>query len=233
MSAALLVEYYTDLPERLPGEKLPEWRGRLHKGQEAYKKKVLGRYTEGTLTRLLDSGDVRARRAALLALSLIGSMAANETCAARLHDEDAEVRRMAADTLWALWFHAGSAEHNHELQRVLRVRDREKAVGHLDKLLGKAPEFAEAYNQRAILRFSLKQYDRSVADCERALELNPFHFGAQAGMGQCFLQLRKPKAALKAFRNALRINPNLDSIAETVKALESTLGEEGRKDDKK
>ncbi len=45
--------------------------------------------------------------------------------------------------------------------------------------------------------------------------------------------MRKHRAALKAFRNALRINPYMDGVAETIRALENALGEEGRRDDKK
>ena len=54
-----------------------------------------------------------------------------------------------------------------------------------------------------------------------------------AGMAQSYMQMRKHKAALKAFRTALRLNPNLAGVAETIRALENALGEEGRKDDKK
>jgi hypothetical protein len=47
--------------------------------------------------------------------------------------------------------------------------------------------------------------------------------------------MRKHKAALKAFRAALKIHPHLDGVAATVRALENALGEEGqgRRDDKK
>ena len=55
----------------------------------------------------------------------------------------------------------------------------------------------------------MKQFERSIADCEKTLQLNPYHFGAMAGMAQSYMQMRKHKAALKAFRTALRINPNL------------------------
>ena len=74
----------------------------------------------------------------------------------------------------------------------------------------------------------LEHFDRSVADCQAALRLNRHHFGAQAGLGQCYLRLRRHRAALRAFRVALRINPRLDGIAETVRVLENALGEEGR-----
>ena len=112
------------------------------------------------------------------------------------------------------------------------LRDRDKALAGLDQLVGKAPHFAEAYNQRAILFFRLKQYDRSIADCEKALQLNTHHFGALAGMAQCYVQLRKPKAALKAFRTALNLNPNLEGVAETIRASRTRWAKR-RKDDKK
>jgi len=233
VSTALLVEFYQQLPERREKEGNEEWKRRLRAATSSYKKQVAGRYLEGTLIRLLDSSDTTTRRAAVLALALLGSMDANEAVAVRLHDEDDEVRQLAMDALWKMWFRGDSEAHNLELQRLARTRDRQKAAAGLDRLIEKAPTFAEAYNQRAILAFGMKQYERSILDCERALELNPFHFGAQAGIGQCYLQMRRHKAALKAFRQALRINPNLDGIAETVRAIEASLGEDGRRDDKK
>jgi hypothetical protein len=41
--------------------------------------------------------------------------------------------------------------------------------------------------------------------------------------------LRQPKAALKAYRAAFQINPNLDGVEDTIRALERALGEEGKK----
>src|SRR5262249_12320230 len=159
--------------------------------------------------------------AALLALGLLGTMESNTPVASRLHDDDADLARMAADALWSIWFRGDNPVHSEELHRLVRLRDRDKALSGLDQLIKRAPTFAEDFNQRAIALFRLKQFERSIADCERTLQLNSCHFGAQAGMGQCFLQLRKHKAALKAFRNALRINPHMDGIAETIRTLEN------------
>ena len=84
-----------------------------------------------------------------------------------------------------------------------------------------------------ILHFREGDFQRSAADCQVVVKLNPYHFGALSGMGQCYMKLKKPRAALKAFRTALGINPGLEEIEETVHFLEGALGEEGRKDDKK
>ena len=97
----------------------------------------------------------------------------------------------------------------------------DKLLAGLDDLLARAPQFAEAYNQRAIQHFVRGEYGKAVGDCEAALRLNPFHFGAASGMGQCYMKLKKPRSALKTFRNALVINPSLDGIKETIHFLAS------------
>ena len=230
MSNSLLVEYYQQIPEGRSNAKPKMTR---KEAIEVFKHRIAERYTEGTLLRLVHNGDSLSRRAGLLALAQLGTMNACPGIAARLHDEDRETAQLAADTLWTLWFRADSPANNAELQRLARLRDRNKSLARITALLERAPEFAEAYNQRAIIYFRLKQFDRSIADCEKALALNPHHFGAQAGLGQSYLQMRKHRAALKAFRAALRINPYMDGVAETIRALENALGEEGRRDDKK
>lgn len=247
MSDPLLVEFFDVLPEdalrggldwptsQSMGDKETQTtevkvggKARRRAAVHVFCKQVQERYTEGTLLRVLACGNAVARQAAVFALGLLGSTAANEAVACHLHDEDEEVARLASEALWTLWFRGDNPSHSDELYRILRMKDREKALHALNDLVSRAPKFAEAVNQRAILRYRFEQYDRSAADCEAVLRLNPHHFGAQAGLGQCYLRLRKHRAALRAFRSALRMNPRLDGVAETVKALENTLGEDSR-----
>jgi tetratricopeptide (TPR) repeat protein len=230
VGTALLVEYYKELPEPRDGDDPDKWAARLQNGLEKFKKKVSERYNEGTLQRLLDSSSSQARRAGVLALGLIGTMQSNKAVAARLRDDDRMVRQLADDALWAIWLRGDNEAHAQELQRLRRMRDPQKAITALNALIKKAPNFAEAYNQRAILYYRLEEYQKSVADCERVMKLNPCHFAALAGMGQCHMKLSRPRAALKTFRQAYRINPNLDNVEETIRALEDALGEEGSKD---
>ena len=226
MSIPLLVEYYEELPRRRAKEDARAWRARRDAGVAAFRKLAEKRYNEGTLLRLLEYPSGRARQAALMALGLFGTMASNAAVAARLRDPDPDVRGMASETIWSLWFRADTEANNRELQRLMRLADPDDALAGYDRLIQRAPGFAEAYNQRAMLAFRRRDYRRSAADCARVLRLNPHHFGAQAGMAQCYLQLRKPRAALKAFRQALRINPYLDGVAETIRTLEKALGED-------
>lgn len=231
---ALLVHYYNELPERRRGERSAAWAGRLQEGLNIFKKKVAARYTEGTLQRLLADPRAPTRRAAVVALGLTGTMASNGNVAAMLHDPDGRVRQFAADALWLLWFRADQPAHNRELQRLIRLANGkkgcpEKALAGLTALIAKAPRFAEAYNQRAILHFRAEQYDKATADCEAVLELNPFHFGAASGLAKSYWELKRPRAALKAYRSALRINPGMEDVRQAIRFLEKVLGEEGKR----
>src|SRR5262249_11226463 len=150
VGTALLVEFYEQLPERPEGMGPEAWAARMQAALEKFRRQVLKRYSEGTLQRLLYSVDSRSRRAAVLALGLVGSYASNDLVAARLRDDDPQVRELATDALWAIWFRADTEANNKDLQRIMRLRDGEKKLNALEALIRKAPGFAEAYNQRAI-----------------------------------------------------------------------------------
>lgn len=233
LNTALIVRYFDELPSMRDGEDRDRWKARVEKSLREFQRKATARYNEGTLLRLLRSGDARDRQAAVLALGFLGSMKANQAIARLLKDRDETVRHLAAQTLRLLWFRADSDINTRELQRILRLANPVEALTSLDALIKKSSRFAEAINQRAILFFRLAEYHKSIADCQRVLQLNPFHFGAQAGMAQCYLKLNKHRAALKAFRTALRIRPDLDGVDQIVRSLEELLGEEGRKDERK
>jgi len=225
---SLLVEYYDELPEVRPNARAASRVARF-KALEKFHKQVAARYNEGTLQRLLMSDNVRARRAATLALSVLGTMRSNRDVAVMLRDDDRQVRLLSVSTLWSIWFRADTPPNNQELQRVVQLEDSDEAIRKLGVLIKKAPRFAEAYNQRAIVYFRVGEYTKAVADCEKTLELNPYHFGAQSGMAQCYMKLRKPRQALKAFRGAFRLHPGLEGVEQTIRALEEALGEEGKR----
>jgi tetratricopeptide (TPR) repeat protein len=220
VSIARLVEFYRELPQLTPPGDPDLWAARMHDGLRAFRRQLQSSYTEGSLQRLLTHDDPETRRAAILGVGLVGTMESNAALARALHDEDPSAARMAGDALWQLWFRGGTDDQNAELQRVLHLPDFLQILAGLDDLVREAPRFAELYNQRAILYFRRGEFSRAIADCERTLELNPFHFGAQSGMGQCYLKLRRPRAALRAFRLALQTNPTLTHLSDTIETLE-------------
>ena len=220
---SLLLQFFDALPPLRPGDDEDLWAAGAQDAMRAFRAAVRDRYTEGTLQRLLASADALTRRAAVLALGLCGGMASSAAVAARLHDDDTLVRRFAEDSLWELWFRGDTPEQSLALQRAVREPDAARARAAFDALIATCPAFAEAYNQRAIWHFRRGEFALSAADCETVLRLNPCHFGAAAGLGQCLLKVKKPRAALAAFRRALDLNPSLDHLGDTIRDLEDAL----------
>ena len=210
LSTALLLDYFEQfLQSRDP---------------ELFRRQVLGRYNEGTLARLAKSGTVPARRAAVFALGLVGTIRANPVVAHAMRDPDPVVRNLAQNALWAIWFRADTPENNASLEqvRIMVGSDRlDDAIHAATLLIERAPHFAEAYNQRAIAHFQLGQYKESAADCRRALARNPFHIGALSGLGRCYLDLGQPGEALQVFHRLLELQPFDADVRDTIELLEA------------
>jgi tetratricopeptide (TPR) repeat protein len=191
---------------------------------ERFRQQVSARYTEGTLARLIESGSLSARRAAVLSLGLFGTMESNAALARALRDTDAAVRDLAGNSLWAVWYRADTPENNATLEqlRLMIGHDRlADAVALGSRLIARAPNFAEAYNQRAIAHFLQGHYQESAADCHQVLERNPYHFGALSGLAQCQLHLKQRREALKTLRRALHLQPFSQQLQQAVSALEA------------
>lgn len=192
---------------------------------EAFRLSVLSRYTEGTLSRLTQSGGIKARRAAVLALGLVGGFEVNEAVAKRLADPDPVVRNLAANALWAIWFRADSPENNATLEQVRDLIGRERlheAIDLATRLIERSPNFAEAYNQRAIASFFLGDYAASAADCRRVLERNPYHIGALGGLAKSYLELGQREEAVATFRRSLKLQPFDTDLRRAITALEAS-----------
>lgn len=224
---SLLLEAFEQLPLRQNGEDLDLWEAGAQTAIREFRKLAATRYTEGTLGRMLASAEeVAIRRAAAFALGFVGTMQSNPIAARALRDDpDESVRQFVVDALWEIWFRGHRVEEGRELRLALALDDSAQQLAALDDVVALHPDFAEVYNQRAILWFRRGQYSKSIRDCEETLRLNPHHFGAAAGMGQCHLRMNRPHAALRAFALALELNPTLGHLNETIESLKQTLGE--------
>lgn len=187
---------------------------------------VSQKYSIATLCRLSEYGGRITRRAAVLALGLIGDYGVNATLGRGMLDSDRAVRLLAENAIKEIWFRAGSEQERLELQAISRTNCSEHYYDSIDratKLIERSPWIAEAWNQRAIAFFSINRYKDSANDCHQTLEINPYHFGAAVGMGHCYLELNDAQAALDCFKRALRVNPNLDGVRAQVEFLERSI----------
>ena len=95
----------------------------------------------------------------------------------------------------------------------------QEALEIFNELIAADPGFAEAWNKRATLHFMMGEIEKSRADVERTLDLEPRHFGALSGLGQIELLSGDREGALKAFENALDTNPHLPGARRMIERL--------------
>jgi tetratricopeptide (TPR) repeat protein len=128
-----------------------------------------------------------------------------------LKSSDENIRERATSQLWRIWFWEKGKlplEQIEESERLIAEGDLLAATSILDDLVDALPDFAEAWNRRAVLRFVTHNYDSAIDDCEMVIKLNPVHFGALHGLGLCHAALGNYSTAIRAFRSALDIQPH-------------------------
>ncbi|MBD2409987.1 hypothetical protein FACHB389_31320 [Nostoc calcicola FACHB-389] len=127
-----------------------------------------------------------------------------------LKNPDATVREQATRKIWRIWFQQKGIyglERIDRSQKLLDAGEIAEAETALTELLREQPDFAEAWNRRAFLYYSIGDYQKSLADCQMVVQINPIHFGALHGMGLCYAALGKYSEAIRAFKRALEIQP--------------------------
>ena len=105
--------------------------------------------------------------------------------------------------------------------------DKELALELLTAVTELEPNFAEAWQELGHLNFVLDAHDAAIVDLERALTLEPRHYGALLGLASIFELYGNKKAALDVLRRASAIDPYIPEIDKRIRAL--SLDVEGQR----
>jgi tetratricopeptide (TPR) repeat protein len=133
---------------------------------------------------------------------------------AALRGDDRVRAARAAAALWDLWHRSGDPQIDALLRQGIDAMERQRlpeAEAIFARVIEVAPSYAEGWNKRATVRFLLKDYPGSIADCRETIARNPHHFGALSGQGLCHLALQQYAEAADCFRRTLAVHPHLDS----------------------
>jgi len=196
---------------------------------DALTREITARYAVSTLERLAATGSRVARRAAVLALGLLGDYESNSVLGNALVDHDRGVRTMAESSIRKVWYRVGNAADRQALESVSRLnhlKQSGEAIRKATRLIHGSPWLAEAWYQRGIGYLRVDDYETAIQDFRQALEINPYHFDAATNMGQCLVKQGNLVAALQVFRRALRLNPGLEDVRAHVIYLQRSLNEE-------
>ena len=139
---------------------------------------------------------------------------------------DDESAKYIENRIWAIWLASVSDTANLLMGRVKTAtesKDFDLAIRLLNAIIDIRPDFTEAWNRRATVYYTKKDFGRALADIHEVLAREPRHFGALSGLGIILQELGDEKRALDAFRRALAIHPHLERVPELVKKLSEKI----------
>ena len=128
--------------------------------------------------------------------------------------------------IWIIWSKSGDSDLDKVFEvgtRAMAIGDTRTALKIFDAIVRKAPDFAEGWNKRATIHYMMGDYQASLADIDRTLELEPHHFGALAGLGLINIELEREEAALDAFERVLKVTPQSQSARQNIEFVKQRI----------
>ena len=135
---------------------------------------------------------------------------------------DDESAKYVENRIWAIWLASPSDTANLLMGRsktAVDGKDYDLAIKLLNAVIDIKPDFVEAWNRRATIYYTRKDFGSALADINQVLAREPRHFGALSGLGIILQELGDDKRALDIFRRALAVHPRLERIPDLVKKL--------------
>ena len=131
-----------------------------------------------------------------------------------------------AKQIWQYWTASGSDSIDLLMGRVsvsMKADQNQIALDLLAQFISLAPDYAEAWNRRATLYFTMKEFGRSISDIEQVLKLEPRHFGALSGLAVILQGIGRDRKALETWYRVLEIYPANEQAQKAVIKLEDKL----------
>ena len=146
------------------------------------------------------------------------------TALRRQHDPDQAAS--IANQIKIEWSQSGSATVDLLMQwagKAIAEKRNAAAFDFLDQVIALQPHYVDGWNQRATLNYALGDYNKSMADIEQVLRIEPRHFGALAGMAAIFSENGKDQQALDVWQRFLAIYPASRAAQQQVDQLTEKL----------
>jgi len=174
----------------------------------------------------LDDPQTERRAEGVVWIANHGGMPDQPLLLKRLRDESSFVREFAERGLWLLWARSGEADIDRLMaagvEQMGAGRHRE-AVATFTEVIRRKPDFAEGWNKRATVHYLAGDYRKSLADCGEVVKRNPSHFGALSGYGQVYFRLEDYDQAIRWWKRALEVNPNMTGVEINIKGTEELV----------
>jgi predicted TPR repeat methyltransferase len=134
------------------------------------------------------------------------------------------------EQIGAIFLQSGSASIDLLMSRVAAAQtagDKETVKKLIEAVTDVAPTFAEGWHSRAALQRATGDDSGAMVSLERVLLLNPRQFAALFELGGMMEDYGNKAAALKLYRKALELDPQLEGARRHVDALSRDVEGQG------
>lgn len=140
-----------------------------------------------------------------------GDSIAAEEIAARIREIWSQSQSDTVNLLYDRAF-ASAAAGRHDLALALS-----------DHIIGLAPNFAQGFALRGVVKNALGDVDGAAHDFEKTLSLEPRQFEARAALAEILLAAGKKREAYDMLQEALKWNPHDEVVLERARRLREIL----------
>jgi len=128
--------------------------------------------------------------------------------------------------IWTIWLEAHDPAIDKLMTEGSEAMGTQRFGTALEKfnaIVAQRPDFAEGWNKRATLYYLMGNYEQSMADIDRTLELEPRHIGALSGLGLVNIRMEREEAAADAFERVLKLDPQNGSAKNNLTIIQEIL----------
>jgi tetratricopeptide (TPR) repeat protein len=177
----------------------------------------------------------KAEKHANLSPSLPKTPAERDTVLADLYgllaaSEDELAAKSVADNIERVWLYSGSPTVDILMGRAMQAvseKDYDLSLRFLDAVVEQAPDFTEAWSQRAFVHFQLNDVRQALGDLRRTLALDPNHFKALDGLAQVLREIGEKPAALEVLRRLAEVHPYWSGAEQAIEELSREVEGQG------
>ena len=144
-----------------------------------------------------------------------------------LRSENASSADKITLQIWRIWTNDSSSDSSlYVMEQGINLMNQGRLIAAeklFSNLILKEPNYIEAWNKRATIRFMMGQIDTSLEDVFVVLSKEPKHFGAVSGLGLILIKEKDFEGALRAYKKVLQINPFSRDALRLIPILEQRV----------
>ena len=142
-------------------------------------------------------------------------------------NDQENIKELISD-IWNIWYEVDDPkviEYFEKGIQAMNLRNYPLAIRFFNNLIEEDPNFAEGWNKRATVHFMLGNFDESMKDIIKTLELEPRHFGALDGMGLIFIHQGQFQEAIEVYDKMLEIFPFSTKTMDKKERIQSFISQ--------